>query len=189
MRVSIAGRHLEMTDALKGHVEDRLDKVRAHFDKVIDVDVVLSVEKHRHIAEVTVHANGVRIHGKESSQDMYQSVDAVVEKIDRQILKFKDRNHRFQPRKGKVTVMPANEISAAVEAAREAAAQPAAVATESRAIVREPLSMKPMSEAEAALQLDISNDTFLVFSNSETQQVNVMYVKHDGSYGLIEPHF
>ncbi len=188
MRVSIAGRHLEMTDALKSHVEERLDKVRAHFDKVIDVDVVLTVEKHRHIAEVTVHANGVRIHGKESSGDMYASVDMVIEKIDRQILKFKDRNHRFQPRKGKVAVLPANEISAAVEAEREEVA----VATEPagpRAVVREPLSMKPMNVDEAILQLEISNDSFLVFSNSDTQQVNVLYVKDDGTFGLIEPEF
>lgn len=188
MRVSIAGRHLEMTDALKSHVEERLDKVRSHFDKVIDVDVVLSVEKHRHIAEVTVHANGVRIHGKESSGDMYASVDTVVEKIDRQILKFKDRNHRFQPRKGKVTVMPAGEISAAVESEREVSTAPAEPAGR-RAIVREPLSMKPMNVDEAALQLDLSNDAFLVFLNADSQQVNVLYTKNDGSFGLIEQEF
>jgi putative sigma-54 modulation protein len=188
MRVSIAGRHLEMTDALKGHVEDRLDKVRAHFDKVIDVDVVLSVEKHRHIAEITVHANGVRIHGKESSGDMYASVDAVIEKIDRQILKFKDRNHRFQPRKGKVTVLPASEISAAVEAEREESP----VETETagpRTIVREAITMKPMSVDEAAMQLEISNDTFMVFSNADTQNVSVLYAKKDGTLGLIEQEF
>ncbi|GMV90795.1 MAG: ribosomal subunit interface protein [Candidatus Hydrogenedentota bacterium] len=188
MRVSIAGRHLEMTDALKSHVEDRLNKVRAHFDKVIDVDVVLTVEKHRHIAEITVHANGVRIHGKESSGDMYASVDTVIDKIDRQILKFKDKNHRFQPRKGKVTVMPTGEMSAAVEAEHEEAA----VATETggpRTIVREPLTMKPMSVDEAALQLDLSNDTFLVFLNADSQQVNVLYAKNDGTFGLIEQEF
>jgi putative sigma-54 modulation protein len=188
MRVSIAGRHLEMTDALKSHVEERLDKVRSHFDKVIDVDVVLSVEKHRHIAEVTVHANGVRIHGKESSGDMYASVDTVVEKIDRQILKFKDRNHQFQPRKGKLTVMPAGEISAAVESEREDSTAPAEPAGP-RSIVREPLTMKPMSVDEAALQLDLSNDAFLVFLNSDSQQVNVLYSKSDGSFGLIEQEF
>jgi len=188
MRVSIAGRRLEVTDALKGHVEDRLEKVRAHFDKAIDVNVVLTVEKHRHIAEITVHANGVRIRGKESSDDMYSSVDTVIDKIDRQILKFKDRNHRFQPRKGKVAVLPTGEISATVEAERE---EPA-VATEAagpRAIVREPITMKPMNVDEAAMQLEISNDMFLVFSNADTQRVNVLYAKNDGTFGLIEQEF
>ncbi len=70
MQLDISARHMELTDALKSHVKTRLEKLRGHFDRVIDVNVVLSVEKHRHVAEVTLHANGVRIHGKESSLDM-----------------------------------------------------------------------------------------------------------------------
>ena len=98
MQVQISGRHMEMTDALKAYVENGLGKLRTHFDKVIDADVVLSVEKHRHIAEMTLHANGIRIHGKESSPDMYASVDAVLEKLDRQVRRFKGRINRHQPR-------------------------------------------------------------------------------------------
>lgn len=186
MRVSIAGRHLDMTEALKSHVESRLDKVRNHFDKVIDVDVVLSVEKHRHIAEVTLHANGVRIHGKETSTDMYASVDQVVDKIDRQIRKFKDRWQRFQPRKGKLAVVAPEHLEAPVEE-RHATEGPAEELK--RQVVREPLTMKPMTVDEAVLQLELANDTFFVFMNAETQHVNVLYAKHDGTYALIEPEY
>ncbi|MDZ4860508.1 MAG: ribosome-associated translation inhibitor RaiA [Candidatus Hydrogenedentes bacterium] len=179
MRVSIAARHLDMTDAMRTHVESQLDKVRHHFDRVIDVDVVLSVEKHRHTADITLHANGVRIHGKDTSSDMYVSVDTVVDKIDRQILRFKGRNHRYQPRKGKLGEV--SELEQADVAAADVA-EPAA-----RRIVREPISVKPMSVDEAAMQLELRNDAFLVFRNADTQEVNVIYGKHDGTVALVEP--
>lgn len=183
MRVAIAGRHFDVTDALKAHVTKGLEKLRGHFDKVIDVDVVLSVEKHRHTAEITLHANGVRIHGKETSSDMYASVDTVLDKIDRQIRKFKGRNHRWNhgtARLGSVV-------------AAEAEPQGTEAGTEERPpagrpiIVRESLAMKPMSAEEAALQLGMSEEPFLVFTNSDTQQVNVLYTRDDGTYALIEP--
>lgn len=182
MRVSIAGRHLEMTDAMKSHVEGQLEKVRHHFDKVIDVDVVLSVEKHRHTAEVTVHANGVHIHGKETSTDMYVSIDTVVDKIDRQILKFKGRSQRYQPRDARVAVVAEEALEQPIEERAVDASQPGR-----RNIVAEPLTAKPMSVEEAAMQLELKNDTFLVFRNADTQDINVVYTKHDGTIGHILP--
>ncbi|HRI88430.1 MAG TPA: ribosome-associated translation inhibitor RaiA [Candidatus Hydrogenedentes bacterium] len=182
MRVSLAGRHLEITDAIRTHVESQLDKVRHHFDRVIDVDVVLSVEKHRHTADITVHANGVRIHGKDTSDNMYASVDTVVDKIDRQILKFKDRSHRYQPRKSKEAI---NAEIGEMPVLAEEAAKEAAVGH--RRIVREPITMKPMSVDEAAMQLELRNDTFIVFRNADSLEVNVIYAKHDGTLALIEP--
>lgn len=184
MRVSIAGRHLDITDALKSHVESRLVKVRNHFDKVIDADVVLSVEKHRHIAEITLHANGVRIHGKESSPDMYASVDTVVDKIDRQIRKFNERQRRFQARKGKALFA---QLEAEAPELEQEHAEPEAIQIGNHLLVREPIAFKPMSPVEAALQLELANESFLVFVNSDTQKVNVVYSKDDATFGLIEP--
>lgn len=99
MRVTITGRHMEITEALKARVQESLEKARGHFDRLMDADVVLSVEKHRHIVEITLHANGARFHGKVSSPDMYTSVDAVADKLNKQIRKFKDRNHSHKARK------------------------------------------------------------------------------------------
>lgn len=98
MRLAITARHMDMTDGLKTHVEQGLEKIRNHFDKVIDADVVLSVEKRHHIAEMTLHANGLRIHSKEATEDMYASIDAVIGKLDKQIAKFKNRIKRFKVR-------------------------------------------------------------------------------------------
>lgn len=181
---------MELTDALRSHIESRLSKVRAHFDRVIDADVVLTVEKHRHIAEISVHANGVRVHGKGASEDMYASVDAVVEKLEKQVRKFKDRITRAQARKGKEALEYQHDILEKAEAEDQEAADSSQPASRHRVVFREKIPMKPMSVDEATLQFELANDEpFLVFSNAETQKVNVLYAREDGTYGLIEPQF
>jgi putative sigma-54 modulation protein len=89
---------MEMTQGIRDHVEQGLEKLRGRFDKVIDVDVILSVEKYRHIVEINLRANGVRINAKEASEDLYVSFDAALGKVDRQVSKHKDRVNRRQPR-------------------------------------------------------------------------------------------
>ena len=98
MRVSITGRHVEITDAIKVYTEKGIEKIRAHFDRVIDVDVILGVEKHRHYAEINLRANGLQANAKGSSEDMYTSIDSALNKIERQINKHKGRIQRHQPR-------------------------------------------------------------------------------------------
>lgn len=98
MRISITGRHVEVTDAIKEYTEKGIEKIRAHFDRVIDVDVILGVEKHRHFAEINLRANGLQANAKGSSEDMYASIDSALSKIDRQINKHKGRIQRHQPR-------------------------------------------------------------------------------------------
>jgi len=187
MNTTITGRHMEMTDALRAYIENALGKLEAHFDKVIDADVILDVQKHRHIAEVNLHANGVRIHGREASGDMYASVDAVMEKLGKQIRKFKDRINRHQPRRAR----EARDYEHAI-ISLEAPAQPEAHEAppyRHRIVHKEKLSMKPMDVDEAVMQLELVDDPFLVFSNAETSQVNVLYARDDDTYGLIEPQF
>ena len=186
MQLEISARHMELTGALKDHVVMRLEKIRGHFDRVIDANVVLSVEKHRHVAEMTLHANGIRIHGKESSPDMYSSIDAVVEKLEKQIRKYKDRINRYTPRKGEEALAFAHEEFELGEDEEEPEPETTA---QHRVIHREKLPMKPMDIEEASMQLELADEPFIVFSNVETQQVNVMYARHDGTFGLIEPQF
>jgi putative sigma-54 modulation protein len=188
MNIKITGRHMELSDALKVYIENALKKVKVHFDKAIDVDFILDVEKHRHIAEVNLHANGVRIHSKEASSDMYASVDAVLEKLEKQARKYKDRINRHQPRTTReersyqyaiVAVEPTNGDGDHPEQAEE----------KHLVVNREKLPMKPMSLEEAVMQLNLVDDPFVVFSNAETAQVNVLYSRGDKTYGLIEPEF
>jgi ribosome hibernation promoting factor len=170
---------------LKDHVEAGLAKIREHFDRVIDVDVILCVEKDRHIAEINLHANGLRINAKETADDMYVSIDSALAKIDRQVLKHKDRINRHKPRTNKETRDFQHHI---VEVGPEAS-EVTSTALGHRVIKKEKLALQTMSVDEAALQLDLLEDLFLVFSNAETQQVNVVYGREDGTYSIIEPQF
>lgn len=187
MRLSISARRMELTDALRAHVQNRLEKLRFHFDRVMDADVVLTVEKHRHIAEVTLHANGVTMFSKESSSDMYASVDAAVEKLHKQIHKFKARRGRFAPVKlAEAAVLVEEPVLAGAGSSLESEDGVAQAAPQPM-VYREKVGVKPMSVEEAILQLDLLEDDFLMFTNAETQQVNVVYRKEDGAYGVIEP--
>jgi len=179
---------MEMTEALKAYIENALQKIRTHFDRVIDVDVVLDVEKHRHIADINLHANGVRIHSREASADMYASVDAVMAKLDKQVRKYKDRINRHQPRSGRealsyghaIISMQGNGDSDENDVQEEVA---------HHVVTREKIPMKPMTVEEAVMQLELLEDPFFVFYNADTSQVNVLYARDDNKYGLIEPDF
>jgi len=97
MNLNVSGHHLEITPALRDYVQDKLARVRRHFDHVIDVHVVLSVDKLRQKAEVTLHVRGKDIHCACEEQDLYAAIDLLIDKLDRQVLKYKgkrqDRSH------------------------------------------------------------------------------------------------
>ena len=182
MNVTITGRHMNVTDAIRERVEKGLEKVKGHFEKVIDMDVVLSVEKHRHIAEINLHANGLRINAKESSEDMYGSLDTALNKVDRQVRRHKDRIMKHQPRRPREDKSYEHQVIELDDNGNDDDA-----ATGHQVILREKRTLVPMSVDEALLQLELLEDTFVVYTNPDTQQVNVLYAREDNTYGLIEP--
>ena len=186
MNVTITGRRMEVTDALKSYVENGIKKLKIHFDKVVDINVVLDVEKHRHIVDVNLYANGVRIHGRESTADMYASVDAVLTKLDRQIRKYKGRINRHKQRTGPENISYSHAILALDAMDAETDVEP--VEEEHHRIInKEKRPLQPMSIDEAIMQLNLLEDSFFVFLNADTAQVNVVYACEDNTYGLIEP--
>ena len=188
MNIKIAGRHMELTDALRSYVENALTKLESHFDKVLQADVVLEVQKLQQIAEVNLNINGVRIHSKESTGDMYASVDAAIDKLEKQIRKFKGRIKRHKPR----VVDQLQDYHHAILALPMGNGADDHDKDESshEVIKREQLPMTPLNIDEALMQLQLLGDhNFLVFSNADTAKVNVLYARGDGTYGLIEPQF
>ncbi len=101
MNLIIHGHHLEVTPALRSYVEDKLTRIRRHFDNVIDADVVLSVDKLRQKAEITLRVRGSALHAESIDEDLYASIDVMMDKLDRQVLRHKDRvkNHDHVPLK------------------------------------------------------------------------------------------
>ncbi len=147
----------------------------------------MDVQKLNHIAEINLHANGVRIHSKETSEDMYSSLDACIAKLDRQVRKYKDRINRHQPRTAREARVYQHAL---LSLDAESDQQEVQVAdTSHREINREQLSMKPMNIDDAVMHLELVDDLFLVFWNADTSQVNVLYKHSDGTLGLIEPQF
>ena len=173
MKIKIAARHMDATSSIRSHVIDKTEALERYFDRIISVDVVLSSEKERQIADFHAHlTNRKVISAREESTDMYASIDGAVDHLKRQLVKFKDQLHDVKER---------GSASNLGEDSREGEA-------EERQIIRsETYFQKPMTAEEAVLQLEAIEKDFLVFIDVETDQVAIIYHRRDGNYGLIEP--
>jgi len=175
MRITVKGKNIAVTPALREHVEKKLGKLPRYFDSIKEATATLSVEKNRHIVEVTMPLNGgMLLRAEEETQDMYASIDLVVEKLERQIEKYKTRIARKLKDGSLKDLTP---VSGGVED------------DEPRIVRTKRFAMKPMPVDEAILQMNLLGHDFFVFCNAETDEVNVVYQRRDGNYGLIEPIF
>lgn len=177
MKIAVRGKNIDATPALVEYAEKRLSKLDKYFDDHTDAQVVLSVIREDHIVEVTVSINGLMLRAEESTGDMYASIDKVVDKLERQVRKFKTRMNRTLRQRG---VRIISEKHAAMEAEERASDEPKIVRTKR-------FTLKPMTVEEAILQMDLLGHNFFVFSSAESDDVNVIYKRRDGNYGLIEP--
>jgi len=184
MKMMLTGRHLEMDDQIRAYAEKKLLKAETYFDHIIEAHMVLSAEKHRRIAEVTLNAKNVTIHANEETDDIFNSIDRVMEKVDAQVKKYKERikDHKHRA-KGLVPV--AQDEESDIEDDSEDSIEP-----KQEVIIKvNRFASKPMTAQEAVMQMNLLNDDFLMFSNSQTNQVNVVYKRKDGTYGWIEPDY
>lgn len=177
MRMIIHGRHLEVTEAIRTHTEKKVGKIKKWFNQIMEVDVTLSAVHLKtgdyHTADVLVFVNGHKIKASATSTDLYAAVDEVVDVLETQITKYKekirDNNHI-----GAVRKLKYNPVTKTIE--KEAV----------RRIIESKVSPKPMDIEEAILQLEVMNQDFYVFMNSETEELNVVYKRRDGDYGHME---
>jgi putative sigma-54 modulation protein len=96
MQVSITGHHVEVTEALKAYVDEKINKIKRHFDNVVDVHVILTVEKLEQKAEAAVQISGAKLYAEDVQEDMYAAIDSMVDKLDRQIVKHKEKNQNHR---------------------------------------------------------------------------------------------
>ncbi|MDH3974393.1 MAG: ribosome-associated translation inhibitor RaiA [Deltaproteobacteria bacterium] len=178
MQVSVTFKHLEPTDAIRSYAEDKVGKIKKYLDNPVDANVVLSVEKFRHIAEVNLIVNGIAVAATDATEDMYSSIDNVMDKIERQLRRHKERIKRHKPRN--------NQASAALE--ETVYSSESMEVEEAPAVIKmENYFAKPMSVDEAIMQLDLLHRDFFVYTNASTNNISVVYRRKDGNYGLIEP--
>jgi len=181
MQVNITFRNMFATDALRNHVHDKLAKVvDKYLDKVTEAHVTLSLERYLHQADINLHAGHFHVRGKDKSEDMYASIDIAIDKIERQLKKHKERlkNHRPTHIHQSAPLRVRYEIFSARE--EFDGIQPEVIRSDE-------FLAKPMSVEEALMQMDLLNNDFLVFTRPESSDVNVIYRRRDGSFGLIAP--
>ena len=177
MRIKITGRNIELTEGLKAAVEDKLNKLEKYFTPDTEVNVTLSVEKERQKVEVTIPMKGSYIRSEQVSSDMYVSIDLVEEIIERQIRRYKKK------------LIDKKQAAIAFSQAFIEDEEDNAYEDDIQIVKTKKFAMKPVNPEEACLQMEMLGHNFFVFLNSETEQVNVVYKRKNGTYGLIEPEF
>jgi putative sigma-54 modulation protein len=179
MQVNITFRHLDPTEALKSHVRGRVEHVQRYIDRPSEAHAVLHVENLHHHAEITVKAGRFLLRGSAKSQDMYASIDAAAERIERQLKKHKEKLHNHKATNG-VEVTPV-DVRHDVLDILEHPERPS-----HRVVKSTQFQAKAMTLDEALLQLDLLDASFYVFQNAGDRAINVVYRREDGNYGLIE---
>jgi putative sigma-54 modulation protein len=190
MQLSVTFRHMDSTDALRDYAKEKVERIRKYFPDPIKAHVVLVCDRgYNHTADVmiTLH-NGLVIKGVETTEDMYSSIDLVMAKIERQVRRYKEK---IRSHKGAEGLHGQREITHSVLAEPVEVEQPAGnghahAAPEPQIMKKSKFFAKPLTPNEAVMQMNLLNNDFLVFTNAASHEVNVVYRRGDGTYGLIE---
>jgi putative sigma-54 modulation protein len=171
VRLQVKGRNVDVSESLKTYAQQKLSKLDKHVGDGARLELELAVERNpsisqNQIAEATIWTRGPVLRARETSSDMRASIDQLVDKLERQARRYRDRRRR---------------------GAREHPAEAAATEREVAIVKTKQFTIAPMTSEEAALQLELVGHDFFVFQNAETAEVNVLYRRRDGGYGLIEP--
>lgn len=190
MQVNVTFRHVEPSDSLKAFAKEKVEKVKKYLDHASEANVILSVEKHVHHAEVLVHSGPFFLRGKDKSDDMYASIGLAMDKVERQLKRYKERLRAYKPA-GHHNLKALKVQQAIIESEEtevvEAAPETEVAAPRTRVVQTNELVANRLTVDEALLQLKMTENEFLVFTNQATGHVAVLYRrKEDGTFGLID---
>lgn len=177
MNYIISGKNIDVTPALKETIEKKLGKLERYFTPETEIIVTLSVEKERQKIEVTIPVKGHIIRSEQSSNDMYVSIDLVEEVIERQLRKYKNK------------LVARNQEGSNFKQEFFESEDTSSEDDEIKIIRTKRFGIKPMFPEDACIQMDLLGHDFYVFFNAETEEVNVVYKRKNGTFGLIEPEF
>lgn len=178
MNLKITGKNFDVTDALKERVNKKLGKLDKFFRPGTEAQVTMSVQRNRHILEVTIITGGITLRAEVAGDDMYACIDKAQDILERQIRKNKTR---LAKRLHEGILEQPDAFRPGTEDVKEE--------KEFRVVRTKRFAVKPMPVDEAILQMNLLGHEFFMFTNAETNQVNVVYRRKDGNYGLIEPEF
>jgi len=175
MKFIISGRNIEVTSGLKAAIQDKLGKLERYFTPETEVIVTLGVEKDRQKIEVTIPVKGNIIRSEQVSNDMYVSIDLVEEVIERQLRKYKNKI--------------VDKHKDGVNLQKSFIEKESADDEEVKIVRTKSFGIKPMYPEDACVQMELLGHNFFVFTNAESDEVNVVYKRKGNTYGLIEPTF
>jgi len=174
MKVIVSGRNITVRDSIRGMLESKLEKFDKYFKSDIEAHATISVQKNRQIVEITIPLkNGVIFRAEEATEDLYASIDLAVDKLAKQMRKHKSKIERRYKGHDSIRFEAVEELKTKEE--------------EKKLVRTKKFSVKPMDPEEAVLQMEMLGHDFFVFRNGDTEEVNVVYMRKDGNYGLIEP--
>lgn len=180
MQITVVGRHFDVTEPIKKHVDGKIIKLEKYADKIKEAHIMLSVEKFRHIAEITLYLKDFKLVATEESRDMYASIDKALDNLHRQLLKLRDR---VKEHRGRRVARKSLMLGAFF---KKVASRISGRETKPR-VIEMPLQTKPMSVDEACAELEVFKENFIVFRNAQTDKINVVFKRKDGDYGFIAP--
>ena len=178
MELQITGKNIDLSPAVRGYIERKLGKLNRYLPNIVESRVEISEEKTKSpqqhfVVRVTIHSSGTRLRGEERGQDLFTAIDKVVEVMNRQIEHYKGKQYD----KGRGSSFARGKFSEEVETVKPA-----------RDIVKvKRFAVKPMSVAKAIDQMELLGHDFFLFLNADTEDLNLLYRRKDGNYGLIEP--
>lgn len=175
MNITFVGKNVEVTDALREVTEKKLSKLEKYFEKPIDGDVTFSTQRNNRTIEVTISLPGTILRAEETSDDMYASIDKAVDILERQIRKYKTKLQK-KYREGQRTIRFENVKPLEEEEDDKP-----------KIVRRKSFFVRPMNSEEAILQMELLGHNFFIYRSAETEEVNVIYKRKDGDYGVIEP--
>lgn len=179
MQTSVTFKNLDPSDHLREYVSSKLNRLDKLLDNPAEAQVVLSVEKIRHYTEIRLNGDRFNIACREQSNDMYSSIDQALDKLEKQLKRHKEKSKNYRPA-NRGESKPADFAEAVMPLPDEGLASLPQIQLES-------IEYKPMDIEEASMQLELISDSFMVFTNARTNQVNVLYRRKDGDLGLIQP--
>jgi putative sigma-54 modulation protein len=180
MRISLTFRNTEGENWQKEYVDERLNKIKKYIDRPMDVHAILSVEKFRNVVEVNMIADGLNINAKEEAKDMRLAIDNAIDKIERQLKKHKEkiRGHKTNMTRAEGITAISGEMG---ESEEEQEQEQETKLFETRKVV-----LKPMSLDDAVMEMDLSKQRFIIYRDSSSENVSLIYRRDDGNYALIE---
>ncbi|NOK17987.1 ribosome hibernation-promoting factor, HPF/YfiA family [Corallococcus carmarthensis] len=205
MQLNITFRQFGASDSLKEYAREKVDRVNRLLDRAGEAHVVLSLERHLHHADITIHSGAWILRGREKSDDMYASIDLAMDKIERQLRRYRDKlkshhgkekvHHRQDLVRVRHDVFEVHEEGAAEAAPPATQAAPAVSAQEqvaesgvARLVRTTHLAIQSLSVDDAVMQMNLMNNDFYVFQNQQSQALSIVYRRKEGGFGLIEPH-